>query len=147
MVLQNMPVMHCACFVVTSKVILQFVRTSFAGLILHFGCFIYGCHYSGILVPGGFGIRGTEGKLQAISWARTKKKPFLGKVIKIRNYCVLEVYSKPVDLIKKTPKTTNSHQGRILSWGRKCAIVIICLVKSAKGCSHVLHQSCTTSVV
>uniref|UniRef100_A0A8C3BLL5 CTP synthase n=1 Tax=Cairina moschata TaxID=8855 RepID=A0A8C3BLL5_CAIMO len=32
----------------------------------------------GILVPGGFGIRGTEGKLQAISWARTKKKPFLG---------------------------------------------------------------------
>ncbi|XP_030333600.1 CTP synthase 2 isoform X1 [Strigops habroptila] len=36
------------------------------------------CHFSGILVPGGFGIRGTEGKLQAISWARTKKKPFLG---------------------------------------------------------------------
>lgn len=109
MVLQNMPVMHCACFVVTSKVILQFVRTSFAGLILHVSCFIYGCHYSGILVPGGFGIRGTEGKLQAISWARTKKKPFLGKVIKIGNYCVLEVYSKPIDLIKKKPKTTNSH--------------------------------------
>ncbi|KAM6382994.1 CTP synthase 2 isoform 2-T2 [Alca torda] len=36
------------------------------------------CKADGILVPGGFGIRGTEGKLQAISWARTKKKPFLG---------------------------------------------------------------------
>ncbi|NXG15228.1 PYRG2 synthase, partial [Grallaria varia] len=36
------------------------------------------CKADGILVPGGFGIRGTEGKLQAISWARSKKKPFLG---------------------------------------------------------------------
>uniref|UniRef100_A0A671KSZ3 CTP synthase n=1 Tax=Sinocyclocheilus anshuiensis TaxID=1608454 RepID=A0A671KSZ3_9TELE len=32
----------------------------------------------GILVPGGFGVRGTEGKIQAISWARKQKKPFLG---------------------------------------------------------------------
>uniref|UniRef100_A0A096P124 CTP synthase n=1 Tax=Papio anubis TaxID=9555 RepID=A0A096P124_PAPAN len=37
------------------------------------------CKADGILVPGGFGIRGTLGKLQAISWARTKKIPFLGK--------------------------------------------------------------------
>uniref|UniRef100_A0A8C3BGS8 CTP synthase n=1 Tax=Cairina moschata TaxID=8855 RepID=A0A8C3BGS8_CAIMO len=48
------------------------------------------CKADGILVPGGFGIRGTEGKLQAISWARTKKKPFLGKIISVRIYCVLE---------------------------------------------------------
>lgn len=33
---------------------------------------------SGILVPGGFGVRGTEGKIHAISWARNQKKPFLG---------------------------------------------------------------------
>ena len=32
----------------------------------------------GILVPGGFGQRGTEGKIAAISFARTKKIPFLG---------------------------------------------------------------------
>jgi len=32
----------------------------------------------GILVPGGFGIRGTEGKIEAIRYARTNKKPFLG---------------------------------------------------------------------
>jgi len=32
-----------------------------------------------VLVPGGFGVRGTEGKIQAISWARKQKKPFLGE--------------------------------------------------------------------
>lgn len=32
----------------------------------------------GILVPGGFGIRGTEGKILAIQYARTKKIPYLG---------------------------------------------------------------------
>uniref|UniRef100_A0AAR2LP16 CTP synthase n=1 Tax=Pygocentrus nattereri TaxID=42514 RepID=A0AAR2LP16_PYGNA len=35
------------------------------------------CSADGILVPGGFGVRGTEGKIQAISWARKQKKPFL----------------------------------------------------------------------
>jgi len=32
----------------------------------------------GILVPGGFGQRGTEGKMLAIQYAREKKVPFLG---------------------------------------------------------------------
>ncbi len=31
-----------------------------------------------ILVPGGFGARGTEGKITAIRWARTNQVPFLG---------------------------------------------------------------------
>ena len=33
---------------------------------------------SGILIPGGFGKRGTEGKIAAINYARTNKIPFLG---------------------------------------------------------------------
>jgi len=33
---------------------------------------------SGILIPGGFGKRGTEGKIEAIKHARKKKIPFLG---------------------------------------------------------------------
>jgi len=37
-------------------------------------CFLF----SGVLVPGGFGSRGVEGKIAAIEWARTKSKPFLG---------------------------------------------------------------------
>lgn len=32
----------------------------------------------GILVPGGFGGRGMEGKIKAIKWAREKSVPFLG---------------------------------------------------------------------
>lgn len=32
----------------------------------------------GILVPGGFGQRGTEGMMLAIKWAREQKVPFLG---------------------------------------------------------------------
>ena len=32
----------------------------------------------GILVPGGFGYRGIEGKIQAVSYARTNNIPFLG---------------------------------------------------------------------
>lgn len=32
----------------------------------------------GILVPGGFGNRGIEGKIEAIRWAREQKIPFLG---------------------------------------------------------------------
>ena len=33
---------------------------------------------SGILIPGGFGKRGTEGKIQSIKYARKNKIPFLG---------------------------------------------------------------------
>ena len=33
---------------------------------------------SGILIPGGFGKRGTEGKIAAINFARKNKIPFLG---------------------------------------------------------------------
>ena len=34
--------------------------------------------YSGILVPGGFGERGTEGKIKAAEFARTRNVPYLG---------------------------------------------------------------------
>lgn len=36
------------------------------------------CTADGILVPGGFGVRGTEGMIKATTWARTKGVPFLG---------------------------------------------------------------------
>ena len=34
--------------------------------------------YHGVLVPGGFGARGTEGKIRAIQFARERKVPFFG---------------------------------------------------------------------
>lgn len=36
------------------------------------------CSSTGILVPGGFGTRGIEGKIAAAKWAREKKIPYLG---------------------------------------------------------------------
>ncbi|PWN47951.1 CTP synthase [Violaceomyces palustris] len=36
------------------------------------------CSAKGILVPGGFGTRGTEGMISAARWAREKKVPYLG---------------------------------------------------------------------
>jgi CTP synthase len=35
-----------------------------------------GCH--GIIVPGGFGVRGTEGKIECIRFARENRVPYLG---------------------------------------------------------------------
>ncbi|MDA1197556.1 MAG: CTP synthase [Proteobacteria bacterium] len=35
-------------------------------------------NYSAILIPGGFGSRGTEGKIEAIAYARKYKVPFFG---------------------------------------------------------------------
>ncbi|EPS38207.1 hypothetical protein H072_7932 [Dactylellina haptotyla CBS 200.50] len=36
------------------------------------------CTANGIIVPGGFGTRGTEGMIAAANWARTRKVPYLG---------------------------------------------------------------------
>eukprot|EP00794_Sanderia_malayensis_P000335 gene335-967_t len=36
------------------------------------------CACDGVLVPGGFGSRGIEGKVRAAEWARRNKKPYLG---------------------------------------------------------------------
>lgn len=36
------------------------------------------CKSDGILVPGGFGTRGTEGMIAAANWARVNKRPYLG---------------------------------------------------------------------
>jgi len=35
-------------------------------------------HLHGILVPGGFGVRGVEGKMQAIRYARERQAPYFG---------------------------------------------------------------------
>ena len=34
--------------------------------------------FDGVIIPGGFGNRGIEGKIQAIQYLREKKKPFFG---------------------------------------------------------------------
>ncbi|MBP5231857.1 MAG: CTP synthase, partial [Planctomycetes bacterium] len=48
----------------------------------------------GILVPGGFGSRGVEGKIAAIRYARTKKIPFLGICLGMQ--CTVIEYARDV---------------------------------------------------
>src|SRR5262249_43482999 len=48
----------------------------------------------GIVVPGGFGVRGIEGKLAAIRYAREKKIPFLGLCLGLQ--CAVIEYSRNV---------------------------------------------------
>jgi len=45
--------------------------------------------YDGIIVPGGFGSRGVEGKIDAIKYAREKSIPFLGLCLGLQ-LCVVE---------------------------------------------------------
>jgi len=68
---------------------------------------------SGILIPGGFGKRGTEGKIETIKYARKKKIPFLGicfgmqmaiiefarNVLKIKKASSSELNSKCVPVV------------------------------------------------
>ena len=48
----------------------------------------------GILVPGGFGNRGIEGKIEAIRWAREQQIPFLGICLGMQ--CAVIEYSRNV---------------------------------------------------
>ena len=58
----------------------------------------YLCGVAGILVPGGFGDRGVEGKIKAVRYARESRTPFLGLCLGMqvatiefaRNVCGLE---------------------------------------------------------
>ncbi|MFN7991546.1 MAG: CTP synthase (glutamine hydrolyzing) [Candidatus Micrarchaeia archaeon] len=66
--------------------------------------------YDGILVPGGFGERGIEGKIRAIRYARENKVPYLGLCLGLqlmvvefaRNVCGLKE-ANSTEFNKKTP--------------------------------------------
>ena len=66
----------------------------------------------GILVPGGFGDRGVEGKIEAIRYARENDVPFLGICLGMQMTCV-EFARNVVGLedaasAETTPETTNN---------------------------------------
>jgi CTP synthase len=66
--------------------------------------------YQGVLVPGGFGERGIEGKIKAIKYARENKVPYLGLCLGVqlmvveyaRNACGL-AGANSTEFDKKTP--------------------------------------------
>ncbi|KAK0532575.1 CTP synthase ura7 [Tilletia horrida] len=90
------------------------------------------CSAKGIIVPGGFGHRGTEGMISAAKWARTKKVPFLGiclgfqiSVIEYaRNVCGIErAGSSELDekctdpVVIYMPEISKTHMGGTMRLG------------------------------
>jgi CTP synthase len=77
-----------------------------------------GC--SGILVPGGFGARGVEGKIKAVNHARVNRVPYLGICLGMqvamiefaRNVCNLS----GANSTEFDPKTPHSIIGLITEW-------------------------------
>jgi CTP synthase len=55
--------------------------------------------YNGILVPGGFGERGIEGKIKAIQYARTNRVPFFG--ICLGMHCAVIEFARSVVKLRK----------------------------------------------
>ena len=81
---------------------------------------------SGILIPGGFGKRGTEGKIEAIKYARAKKIPFLGICFGMQ-MAIIE-FAKNVLKIKKASSTELNPNctpviGLINEWKRNGKII------------------------
>lgn len=89
---------------------------------------------SGVLVPGGFGERGTEGKIAAVKWARENKIPYLGICLGLqiaviefaRNVCGFE-NANSTELDKDTPhpvvifmpEISKSHMGGTMRLGSR----------------------------
>jgi len=76
-----------------------------------------------ILIPGGFGKRGTEGKIKAIQFARESKVPFLGICLGMQ-LAITEYARNVVDLKKANstefnPKTPHPVVALISEWKTK----------------------------
>lgn len=71
----------------------------------------------GILVPGGFGIRGIEGKINAIKYARENKIPFLGICLGMQA-CVIEYtrafLNKPLANSREFAPNINDNDSAII---------------------------------
>ncbi|KAF0419855.1 CTP synthase [Gigaspora margarita] len=92
---------------------------------------------NGILVPGGFGNRGTEGKVAAAKWAREKKVPYLGICLGLqvaviefaRNVCgfsdanseEFEPHSKH-KIVINMPEVSLTHLGGTMRLGMRSTI-------------------------
>jgi CTP synthase len=50
--------------------------------------------YDGLLIPGGFGVRGVEGMLDAVRWARVEELPFFGICLGLQ--CAVIEYARNV---------------------------------------------------
>ena len=80
-----------------------------------------------ILIPGGFGKRGTEGKIQAIKYARVNKVPFLGiclgMQLAVTEYARNIVNLKNANSTEFDDKTPYPVVGLIAEWKTKEGVI------------------------
>ena len=78
--------------------------------------------YDGLLVPGGFGVRGVEGMLEAIRWAREHKLPFFGICLGLQT-AIIEFARN----VCKIPDTNSCE------FAPECENPVIALMRSQEG--------------
>ncbi|XP_050085913.1 CTP synthase [Anopheles aquasalis] len=91
----------------------------------------------GIIVPGGFGTRGVEGKIRACQWSRENKKPMLGiclglqvaviefarNVLKLEDAASTEVYEEtPHPLVVDMPEHNPGSYGATMRLGKRTTV-------------------------
>eukprot|EP01101_Sappina_pedata_P006767 TRINITY_DN3459_c0_g1_i1.p1 TRINITY_DN3459_c0_g1~~TRINITY_DN3459_c0_g1_i1.p1 ORF type:complete len:624 (+),score=278.94 TRINITY_DN3459_c0_g1_i1:79-1950(+) len=104
----------------------------------------------GILVPGGFGDRGVEGKMLAIEYARTKKIPYLGVCLGMQLVVVefarnvlgwkdansLEFNQDTANpVVIEMPEISKTHMGGTMRLGARTT-----LIKNKNTLAHRLYQ-------
>jgi CTP synthase len=78
--------------------------------------------YDGLLVPGGFGVRGVEGMVEAVRWAREQKLPFLGICLGLQT-AIVEFARN----VCKIPNTNSSE------FEPDCENPVVALMRSQEG--------------
>ena len=78
--------------------------------------------YDALLVPGGFGVRGVEGMLEAIRWVREHKVPFFGICLGLQT-AIIEFARN----VAKIPNTNSSE------FEPECENPVIALMRSQEG--------------
>ncbi|HEX7090230.1 MAG TPA: CTP synthase [Longimicrobiales bacterium] len=77
--------------------------------------------YDGLLIPGGFGVRGVEGMVRAIEWARVNGLPFFGICLGLQ--CGVIAYARHV---------CGLDQSHSVEFSRDAADPVICLMDSQR---------------
>jgi CTP synthase len=77
--------------------------------------------YHGLLIPGGFGVRGVEGMLSAIGWARDHGLPFFG--------ICLGMQTAIIEFARSVCALTEAHSAE---WERDTSDPVICLMDSQR---------------
>ncbi|HEX6371405.1 MAG TPA: CTP synthase [Longimicrobium sp.] len=77
--------------------------------------------FHGLLIPGGFGVRGVEGMLSAIGWARENGLPFFG--------ICLGLQTAIIEFSRSVCGLTEAHSAE---WERDTSDPVICLMDSQR---------------